>query len=133
MDRNFFKREKNKIMKKEKILKYINQIEKLLAGLKAELGLEAKEKIKKPRKKRDMSKKLDLKTPIEALIEDGFFSDWKKDIHVVQKLKEKILMPRTLRRSSVTNVLRRLFGKGLLVRKEVVEGKKKVLVYKAKK
>lgn len=133
MDRNFFKREKNKIMKKEKILKYINQIENLLAGLKAELGLEAKEKIKKPRKKRDMSKKLDLKTPIEALIEDGFFSDWKKDIHVVQKLKEKILMPRTLRRSSVTNVLRRLFGKGLLVRKEVVEGKKKVLVYKAKK
>lgn len=120
-------------MKKEKILKYINQIENLLAGLKAELGLEAKEKIKRPRKKRDMSKKLDLETPIKALIEDGFFSDWKKDIHVVQKLKEKFLMPRTLRRSSVTNVLRRFFGKGLLVRKEVVEGKKKVLVYKAKK
>jgi len=42
-------------------------------------------------------------------------------------------MPRTLRRSSVTNVLRKFFGKGLLIRKEITEGKKKFLVYKKKK
>ena len=120
-------------MKKEKISKYINQIENLLVQLKAGLGLEIREKIKSPRKKEDMVKRLNLKTPIKTLIEDGFFSDWKKDTHVVQKLKEKILTPRTLRRSSVTNVLRRFFSKGLLARKEIIEGKKKVLVYKAKK
>lgn len=119
-------------MDKEKILKYINQIENSLAQLKVELGLELgeKEKTRKSITRKTKSKKLNLEIPIKTLIGDGFLSDWKKDINVVQKLKEKILTPRTLRRSSVTNVLRRFFDKGLLDRKEVMEGKKKVLVYK---
>lgn len=117
-------------MNKEKILKLIDKIENASSQLRVELGFEVERKIKKPIKRKIKGKKLNLETPIKTLIDDDFFSDWKKDVNVVQKLKEKILTPRTLRRSSVTNVLRRLFNKGLLTRKEVIEGKKRILVYK---
>jgi hypothetical protein len=117
-------------MDKEKILKLINQIENGLVQLKIELGLEIGNRIKKTRRVKTKGKKLNLEMPIKTLLGEGFFSEWRKDTDVVQKLKEKILTPRNLRRSSVTNVLRRFFAKGLLDRKEIIEGKKKVLVYK---
>lgn len=121
-------------MNKEKIQKLINQIEEATAKLKIEIGTQRRKDIKKVSKSsKEKSKKIKLVEPIKAILDEGFFSDWKSDIEVVQKLKEKFLMPRTLRRSSVTNVLRKFFAKGLLIRKKIQKGKKRVLVYKKKK
>lgn len=122
-------------MNKEKILKLINQIEEATTKLKLELDVPEREVAKKKviRSRRRKRRKINLTGSVKTLLDDSFFSDWRKDVEVVQNLKEKFLMPRTLRRSSVTNVLRKFFAKGLLIRKKITEGKKKFLVYKKKK
>lgn len=122
-------------MNKEKILRLMNRLENTLAQLKTELKFReasVKDNSRKSKKRKDSGKKINLETPIRNLFNEGFFNDWKKDIEVIQKLKEKILTPRTLRRSSVTNVLRRFFDKGLLERKKITEGKKEIFAFKRK-
>jgi|GEM_PF-2629995 len=113
-------------MNKEKVSKLIDQLENVIMQLKTELGLKV-EVIKKFKK--DRTKKIDLIQPIMTLLKEGFFREGKKDTDVITKLKEKFLMPKTLRRSSVNNTLRALFKKGLLSRKEIVEGNKKFFIY----
>ncbi|MCD6115252.1 hypothetical protein J7J74_03155 [bacterium] len=78
-------------MNKEKILKLINQIEEATEKLKLEIGIPAGKDVKKrkvkPRKRK--KQKINLVGPVKILLDEGFFSDWKRDIEVIQKLKEK--------------------------------------------
>ena len=126
-------------MNKEKMLKIIRQIEISISGLKSEIIekkdlelLEKDENLKNTDSRKRRSKNTDLVSPIKKLFDDGMFSDWVTDLDIVNKLKISLLTSVSPKRSSVTNVLRRMVKNGLLRRDKIAEGKKKVIRYKIK-
>lgn len=126
-------------MDTEKILKIIRQMEIAISDLKSEItknnGLESLEKggdFKNENSRKKRSKNTDLTSPIKKLFDDGIFSNWVTDLDIVNKLKISLLTAASPKRSSVTNVLRRMVKNNLLIRDKIAEGKKKVIRYKVK-
>lgn len=90
----------------EQILKRIERLEKVVFGV-------GKNKNKK--KVAQRAKRTDLKTPVTALCNSGFFDSEKTDNDVIKKIREQVLSS-TPKRASVSNVLRGLVKRGLLER-----------------
>lgn len=72
----------------------------------------------------------DLFPPIQKLLKDEFFTEWRTDVEVCNTLTLKLLTKKTPLRASVVNVLRAMVKKGLLTREKIQKGKRSVLTYK---
>jgi hypothetical protein len=124
-------------MNTEKILDLICKIENNITEIRKEMGIENNQEIKKDsetaredNKKR--SKAIDLTLPIKKLYDNNFFSDFKSDLDVVEKLKFDLLTNKVPKRASVVNVLRKMVKGGILIRSKMPRDKKTIIVYKNK-
>lgn len=72
----------------------------------------------------------DLFPPIQKLLKDGFFQEWRTDLEVCNILTVKLLTKKTPLRASVVNVLRAMVKKGLLTREQIQRNKRTVFAYK---
>ncbi|MDD5760737.1 MAG: hypothetical protein PHF45_01635 [Candidatus Pacebacteria bacterium] len=86
--------------------------------------------LEEERKTNTRNKGEDLFPPIEKLLKDGFFAEWRTDIEVCNTLTLKLLTKKTPLRASVVNVLRAMVKKGLLIREKIQKGKRFILAYK---
>lgn len=84
----------------------------------------------KKRKVNPKNKGEDLFSPIQKLLKDGFFAEWRTDLEVCNTLTLKLLTKKTPLRASVVNVLRAMIKKGLLARKKIQKDKRSVFAYK---
>ena len=121
----------------EKISKIINQIRDNLDGIENELNISeiSKKGIQKDKPKTDRKKRnkgIDLTPPIKKLYDSKFFSDYKTDLDVKNKLELDLLTEKSPRRSSIVNVLRKMVKNDLLVRNKIMRDKKTIIGYKNK-
>ena len=124
-------------MNTEKIIKIIGSIQEGLDEIKKELGhsLITDNEIKKENSKLNRKKKskgVDLSLPIKKLYDNKFFSDYKTDLDVKDKLELDLLTDKSPKRSSIANVLRKMVKAGLLIRDKISKGKKTIIGYKNK-
>lgn len=124
-------------MNTKKIIKIVNQIRDNLNEIEDELNVSEilkketqKDKLKSIRKIRN--KRIDLTQPIKKLYDGKFFSDYKTDLDVKNKLELDLLTEKSPRRSSIVNVLRKMVKTGLLVRGRISRDKKTIIGYKNK-
>ena len=95
-------------------------------GIKTSIGAS----LKKNKKTNSKNKGEDLFPPIQKLLKDEFFEEWKTDLEVCNMLTVKLLTKRTPLRASVVNVLRAMVKKGLLNRERIQKDKRSVFAYK---
>lgn len=124
-------------MNTEKILKIISEIRDSLDQIENELNVSgiSKKEIRKDKPKTNKkirNKGIDLTQPIKKLYDGKFFSDYKTDLDVKNKLELDLLTEKSPRRSSIVNVLRKMVKTGLLVRNKILRDKKTVIGYKNK-
>lgn len=118
-----------------KIIKIVGSIQEGLDEIKKELGhsLISDNEIKKLNSKLNRKKKskgVDLSLPIKKLYDNKFFSDYKTDLDVKDKLELDLLTDKSPKRSSIANVLRKMVKDGLLTRDKISRGKRTIIGYK---
>ncbi len=86
--------------------------------------------VEKKYKAKAKNKGEDLFPPIQKLLKDGFFAEWRTDLEVCSALALKLLTRKTPLRASVVNVLRAMVKKGLLTREKIQKDKRSILAYK---
>jgi len=84
----------------------------------------------KSRKINVRSKGENLFPPIEKLLEEGFFNEWRSDVEVCKQLVLRLLTKKKPLRPSVVNVLRAKVKNETLVREKIQKEKRNVLSYK---
>jgi len=112
----------------QQILGKLEDHEKRIRALEGRKGKDAP--LRERRKTDTRNKGEDLFPPIQKLLKDGFFAEWRTDIEVCNILVLKLLTKKTPLRASVVNVLRAMVKKGSLTREKTQKGKRSVLAYK---
>ena len=115
----------------QQILSKLEDHEKRIRALEGKRAKDLKTApLGKKRKINTKNKDEDLFPPIQKLLKDGFFAEWRTDLEVCNTLTLKLLTKKTPLRASVVNVLRAMVKKGLLTREKIQKGKRFVLAYK---
>ncbi|MCU0641573.1 MAG: hypothetical protein MUC35_05740 [Candidatus Margulisbacteria bacterium] len=72
----------------------------------------------------------DLFLPIQKLIKEHYFHEWRNDVEVCDVLRIQLLTKKKPLRASIVNVLRAMVKNGKLIRDKIQKGKRRVFAYK---